>query len=228
MPTRAQSLVGAWQRPGSDIQQVHFSGMLSRTALISYAVLCISFRCFLPSRTDIMIANPVRKMPIGGKTNRQMMPWRGTAPSRRAFWCTGRRHSEPRSGGTRDQEESQSTGRRCSCLRSSPHLGRSGRMQARVSNRGKHKTYITCLFYIGCEIRAQLLPDSRDSKYILTLCCPILDASQAFQTWSWLSIESAVGLSCCRSLTSMKTVLPVADAHRKAMEPAPFVPCATS
>jgi len=37
-------------------------------------------------------------------------------------------------------------------------------MQARVSNRGKHKTPITCLFYMGCEIRAQLLPDSRDFK----------------------------------------------------------------
>ncbi|MGB8480922.1 MAG: hypothetical protein WCE63_19120, partial [Acidobacteriaceae bacterium] len=45
------------------------------------------------------------------------------------------------------------------------HLAWSARMQARVSNRGKHKTPITCLFYMGCKIRAQLLPDSRDAQF---------------------------------------------------------------
>ncbi len=59
MPTRAQSLVDAWQRPRSDSQQVQFSGILSRAALISDAVSCISFRSFLPSRIVVMSANMV-------------------------------------------------------------------------------------------------------------------------------------------------------------------------
>jgi hypothetical protein len=34
-------------------------------------------------------------------------------------------------------------------------------MQARISNRGKQNTHVTCLSYIACKIMAQLLPDSR-------------------------------------------------------------------
>jgi len=42
-------------------------------------------------------------------------------------------------------------------------------MQTRISNRGKQKTSITRLFYVGCEIRALLLPDSRDKDMRIEL-----------------------------------------------------------